>query len=355
MRGRVARSAFALGSAGLLVLGIAGCTQSEPSEGEAAQADLKIVEQVQIDENGAEVKAAEGAAAADPAGNGQAQCPPVSIAMAGALTGPDAALGINIKNGVQLAVDKHNAANPGCQVQLKTVRHRGRPAEGHADRAADHQRRVHDRPGRARLLRRDQRHRPRVQPGRPGRGHRVGHQRDAVGEGVADLLPWPGQRRRAGAVGRQLHEEHPRLRQGVRGRRQHRLRPWPGPVGARDARPGRRLVVQYLGEEGRQGLLGRGDPGQGRQPQRGVLQRLLRRGRAVRAAAQDGGSTAHSSAPTASRIRSSSSRPAGQRRTPCCPARAARPPERSPRSTPRSSARKRAPTAPRATTWAPSC
>ncbi len=118
MRGRVARSAFALGSAGLVVLGIAGCTQSEPSEGEAAQADLKIVEQVQIDENGAEVKAAEGAAPADPAGNGQAQCPPVSIAMAGALTGPDAALGINIKNGVQLAVDKHNAANPGCQVQL---------------------------------------------------------------------------------------------------------------------------------------------------------------------------------------------------------------------------------------------
>ena len=38
--------------------------------------------------------------------------------MAGALTGPNAALGINIKNGVQLAIDKHNAANPGCQVQL---------------------------------------------------------------------------------------------------------------------------------------------------------------------------------------------------------------------------------------------
>jgi branched-chain amino acid transport system substrate-binding protein len=109
------------------VLGIAGCQQSEPSEGGTAQADLKIVEQVQIDENGAEVKAAEGTAPADPAGDGKANCPPVSIAMAGALTGPDAALGINIKNGVQLAVDKHNAANPGCQVQLKPFDTEGDP------------------------------------------------------------------------------------------------------------------------------------------------------------------------------------------------------------------------------------
>ena len=34
------------------------------------------------------------AAPADPAGDGKATCPPVSIAMAGALNGPDAALGI---------------------------------------------------------------------------------------------------------------------------------------------------------------------------------------------------------------------------------------------------------------------
>lgn len=127
MRGRMARNAFAIGSAGLVVLGIAGCQQSEPSEGGTAQADLKIVEQVQIDENGAEVAPPEEAAAADPAGDGKAQCPPVSIAMAGALTGPDAALGINIKNGAQLAIDQHNAANPGCQVQLKTFDTEGDP------------------------------------------------------------------------------------------------------------------------------------------------------------------------------------------------------------------------------------
>ncbi|MDT5363637.1 MAG: branched-chain amino acid transport system substrate-binding protein [Mycobacterium sp.] len=131
MRGRVARSAFALGSAGLVVLGIAGCNQSAPEQNKS-QANLKIVEQVQIDENGAEVKTAGGAAPADAAGDGKATCPPVSIAMAGALTGPDAALGINIKNGVQLAIDKHNAANPGCQVQLKPFDTEGDPQKATA-------------------------------------------------------------------------------------------------------------------------------------------------------------------------------------------------------------------------------
>ena len=132
MRGRVARSAFAIGSASLVVLGIAGCQQqSEPTDGGGtAQSDLKIVEQVQIDENGKEVPPPEQAAAADPAGDGKAQCPPVSLAMAGALNGPDAQLGINIKNGIQLAVDKHNAANPGCQVQLKTFDTEGKAYKG---------------------------------------------------------------------------------------------------------------------------------------------------------------------------------------------------------------------------------
>jgi branched-chain amino acid transport system substrate-binding protein len=131
VRGRVARSAIALGGAGLVVFGIAGCNQSAPQDNKS-QADLKIVQQVQIDENGAEVKTAEGAAPADPAGDGKATCPPVSIAMAGALTGADAALGINIKNGVQLAIDTHNAANPGCQVQLKPFDTEGDPQKATA-------------------------------------------------------------------------------------------------------------------------------------------------------------------------------------------------------------------------------
>jgi branched-chain amino acid transport system substrate-binding protein len=132
VRGRMARSAFALGSAGLMVLALAGCNQSKPGEGNSSSPDLKIVEQVQIDANGGEVKAAEGTTPADPAGDGKATCPPVSIAMAGALNGPDAALGINIKYGIQLAVDKHNAANPGCQVQLKTFDTEGDPQKASA-------------------------------------------------------------------------------------------------------------------------------------------------------------------------------------------------------------------------------
>jgi branched-chain amino acid transport system substrate-binding protein len=105
---------------------MAGCNQSKPGES-TSQANLKIVEQVQIDEQGKEVKSTDNVTPADPAGDGKATCPPVSLAMAGALTGPDAALGINIKYGVQLAVDKHNAANPGCQVQLKTFDTEGDP------------------------------------------------------------------------------------------------------------------------------------------------------------------------------------------------------------------------------------
>jgi branched-chain amino acid transport system substrate-binding protein len=131
VRGRATRSAIAASSALLAVFGIAGCNQSSPT-GSSSQSELKIVEQVQIDQNGKEVKADAGATPADPAGDGKATCPPVSIAMAGALNGPDAALGINIKYGVQLAIDKHNAANPGCQVQLKPFDTEGDPQKATA-------------------------------------------------------------------------------------------------------------------------------------------------------------------------------------------------------------------------------
>ena len=130
MRGRATRRAFILVTAGLTVLGLAGCSQSH--RGGASQTNLKIVEQVQIDQNGHEVPAIASAAPADPAGDGKASCPPLSIAMAGPLTGPDSALGINIKYGVQLAVDKHNAANPGCQIQLKTFDTEGDPQKATA-------------------------------------------------------------------------------------------------------------------------------------------------------------------------------------------------------------------------------
>lgn len=87
-----------------------------------------IVVQGQIDQNGQAVPAGN-TVPANPAGSGNAICPPLSIAMAGGLSGPDADTGINIENGVQLAIETHNAANAGCQVQIKEFDTGGDPQQ----------------------------------------------------------------------------------------------------------------------------------------------------------------------------------------------------------------------------------
>jgi branched-chain amino acid transport system substrate-binding protein len=62
------------------------------------------------------------------AGEGNAECPDgTTIGYAGAMTGPNAQLGINIYNGVQLAIDQHNEANPDCQVEFKKFDTEGDP------------------------------------------------------------------------------------------------------------------------------------------------------------------------------------------------------------------------------------
>lgn len=141
MPGSANRNAIAMSSVALVMLLVAGCSQPKPAgesssgtggEQGGTQTNLAIVEQVQIDGNGAAIAPEAGTVAADPAGDGGATCEPVAIAMAGALNGPDAALGINIKNGVQLAIDKHNAANPGCQIELKTFDTEGDPQKATA-------------------------------------------------------------------------------------------------------------------------------------------------------------------------------------------------------------------------------
>ena len=126
MRGVVTRSAIAAGAA-VLTIGMAGCAkQSAPSEN-AARSDLQIVAQMPVDQNGSEVKLEAGANPANPAGDGKASCPPLAIAMAGPLTGADAPFGDNVRDGAELAVEQHNAANPDCQVQLKTFDTEGDP------------------------------------------------------------------------------------------------------------------------------------------------------------------------------------------------------------------------------------
>ena len=282
---------------------------------------------MQIDENGGEVKAAEGAAPADPAGDGKATCPPVSIAMAGALNGPDAALGINIKNGVQLAIDKHNAANPGCQVQLKPFDTEGDPqkATAIAPQIVDDQYTiglvgpafsgetkatgtVFDQAGLVATTA------SATNPTLSENGWKTffrGLANDAVqGPSVANYLKNTLGYKKVCVV-----DDSTDYGLGL------------AHGGARHAGPGGRFVVQHLGEEGRQGLLRRGDPDQGRQPGRRVLRRLLRRGGAAGAAAQGRWLRGHLRQRRRHQgSRSSSSRPVKRPRTRSCPARAARPP-----------------------------
>lgn len=131
MRCRGGLGTLALGSAMLMAFGLSGCGGSSPKPGESSS-PLEFAARVQIDRDGAPVDVVDDLQPANPAGDGNSVCPPVSIAMAGALNGPDAGLGVDVQNGIQLAVDQHNAANPACQVQLKPF-----DTEGDPDRIRD--------------------------------------------------------------------------------------------------------------------------------------------------------------------------------------------------------------------------
>lgn len=101
---------------------------SETTSSGSGSGELAIVPEVQIDIDGAEVPVASASDPVDPAGDGSATCPEgTSIGMAGALTGPNAALGLNILYGATVAVDAFNAANPGCQVAIKQFDTEGDP------------------------------------------------------------------------------------------------------------------------------------------------------------------------------------------------------------------------------------
>ncbi|MEZ0493022.1 branched-chain amino acid ABC transporter substrate-binding protein [Kineococcus sp. TBRC 1896] len=71
-------------------------------------------------------------------GSSGGDCPDgISIGFFGALTGPNANLGVNINNGVKLAVDQHNAESGACQVTLKPFDSQGdqNQAQGQAQQA----------------------------------------------------------------------------------------------------------------------------------------------------------------------------------------------------------------------------
>jgi branched-chain amino acid transport system substrate-binding protein len=106
---------------------LAGCSDKSSDGGGGGNTDLSIQPVVQLDTQGKAVAQTDAGAAADPAGDGKAKCAPQTIAMAGPLTGGNSALGINIINGVKLALDQHNKANPDCQVAVKQFDTEGKP------------------------------------------------------------------------------------------------------------------------------------------------------------------------------------------------------------------------------------
>jgi len=89
------------------------------TSGTTKKVDLPVVTTVEVPKD-----------AVLPAGDGKATCDTgLTIGYIGAETGPNAQLGINIVNGVQLAIDQHNKANPGCQIALKKFDTEGDPTK----------------------------------------------------------------------------------------------------------------------------------------------------------------------------------------------------------------------------------
>jgi len=99
-----------------LVLSACAAKSSSSSGSSSSGAALPAVSQLPIPPD-----------AARPEGTGNAVCTGVTIGYAGAETGQNAQLGINIFNGVQLAINQHNQANKNCQVAFKKFDTEGDP------------------------------------------------------------------------------------------------------------------------------------------------------------------------------------------------------------------------------------
>jgi branched-chain amino acid transport system substrate-binding protein len=117
-----ARLTRAVTAAAILSLALGACAAKTSSTSGGSDAtgavSLPAVSQLPVPPN-----------AANPAGDGKATCSGVTLAYAGAESGPNAQLGINIYDGVQLAINQHNAANPNCKVTFKKFDTAGDPAQ----------------------------------------------------------------------------------------------------------------------------------------------------------------------------------------------------------------------------------
>lgn len=119
-RKRVMTTLAAVATFGML---LGGCANQEAPEdastsaGGGSAVDIPVLTSIETPEN-----------AVLPAGDGTAECPATTtLAYIGAQTGANAQLGINIFQGIQLAINEHNEANPGCQVVFKKFDTEGDP------------------------------------------------------------------------------------------------------------------------------------------------------------------------------------------------------------------------------------
>src|SRR6478609_11893917 len=104
-RKKVISAIAAAATLGMLVAGCANQTAPSGTEtsGGGGRINIPAISKVDVP-----------AGAVLPAGDGKANCPSTTtLAYAGAETGPNAQLGVNIFNGIQLAIDQHNKSNPG--------------------------------------------------------------------------------------------------------------------------------------------------------------------------------------------------------------------------------------------------
>ena len=72
------------------------------------------------------------ATTAEGGSEGGVTCDGLALGFFGALTGDSAILGINIKQGAELAVEQFNEANPDCQIELKEYDSQGSPDQAPA-------------------------------------------------------------------------------------------------------------------------------------------------------------------------------------------------------------------------------
>jgi branched-chain amino acid transport system substrate-binding protein len=105
---RLLTGMVAIAALGLIVSGCANTASTGTKSGAPAKISLPALTSIETPPN-----------AVLPKGDGTGKCPAgTTIGYVGAETGANASLGINIYNGVQLAITQHNQANSGCQVKF---------------------------------------------------------------------------------------------------------------------------------------------------------------------------------------------------------------------------------------------